>query len=200
MLVVLLIRGVTLPGAAQGIQFYLYPNLTRLWDPQVRHADGAVPVLSWASLLLDNPRHPRWRGGVSTHLPLLGSQLPGNPGALRPSWCFVVFLGGCKCVLTAFPLGSPLPLPPIPSGCLLSFRAASLSPDPPLAPLSCPLPTRPAPDHGSQRLPGPAGWWCRVSCVLSRGPRPFPPGPPFRVHPPGGGVSADRGCGRQGLY
>lgn len=37
MLVVLLIRGVTLPGAAQGIQFYLYPNLTRLWDPQVRN-------------------------------------------------------------------------------------------------------------------------------------------------------------------
>lgn len=36
MLVVLLIRGVTLPGAAQGIQFYLYPNLTRLRDPQVR--------------------------------------------------------------------------------------------------------------------------------------------------------------------
>ncbi|EPY85312.1 sodium- and chloride-dependent betaine transporter [Camelus ferus] len=35
MLVVLLIRGVTLPGAAQGIQFYLYPNLTRLWDPQL---------------------------------------------------------------------------------------------------------------------------------------------------------------------
>lgn len=35
MLVVLLIRGVTLPGAAQGIQFYLYPNITRLWDPQV---------------------------------------------------------------------------------------------------------------------------------------------------------------------
>lgn len=36
MLAVLLIRGVTLPGAAQGIQFYLYPNMTRLWDPQVR--------------------------------------------------------------------------------------------------------------------------------------------------------------------
>lgn len=35
MLAVLLIRGVTLPGAAQGIQFYLYPNITRLWDPQV---------------------------------------------------------------------------------------------------------------------------------------------------------------------
>ncbi|KAM5333200.1 LOW QUALITY PROTEIN: sodium- and chloride-dependent GABA transporter 2 [Glossophaga mutica] len=35
MLLVLLIRGMTLLGAAQGIQFYLYPNLTYLWDPQV---------------------------------------------------------------------------------------------------------------------------------------------------------------------
>lgn len=36
MLMVLLIRGVTLPGAAQGIRFYLYPDPTRLVDPQVR--------------------------------------------------------------------------------------------------------------------------------------------------------------------
>ena len=35
MLVVLLIRGVTLPGAYLGIQFYLYPDLGRLSDPQV---------------------------------------------------------------------------------------------------------------------------------------------------------------------
>ncbi|KAI6079015.1 Sodium- and chloride-dependent GABA transporter 2 [Aix galericulata] len=34
MLVVLLIRGVTLPGASQGILFYLYPDLSRLGDPQ----------------------------------------------------------------------------------------------------------------------------------------------------------------------
>lgn len=40
MLAVLLIRGVTLPGAAQGIQFYLYPDITRLWDPQVRTSTG----------------------------------------------------------------------------------------------------------------------------------------------------------------
>lgn len=35
MLIVLLIRGLTLPGAGIGIQFYLYPDLGRLADPQV---------------------------------------------------------------------------------------------------------------------------------------------------------------------
>ncbi|PWA24592.1 hypothetical protein CCH79_00011725 [Gambusia affinis] len=34
MLLVLLIRGVTLPGALRGIHFYLYPDLGRLSDPQ----------------------------------------------------------------------------------------------------------------------------------------------------------------------
>ena len=36
MLVILLIRGITLPGAADGIKFYLYPDISRLSDPQVR--------------------------------------------------------------------------------------------------------------------------------------------------------------------
>lgn len=35
MLLVLLIRGVTLPGASIGIHFYLYPDINRLSDPQV---------------------------------------------------------------------------------------------------------------------------------------------------------------------
>ncbi|XP_070296855.1 sodium- and chloride-dependent GABA transporter 3, partial [Salvelinus sp. IW2-2015] len=34
MLLVLLIRGVTLPGAWEGIKFYLYPDISRLSDPQ----------------------------------------------------------------------------------------------------------------------------------------------------------------------
>lgn len=36
MLLVLLMRGITLPGAAQGIIYYLKPNITRLADPQVQ--------------------------------------------------------------------------------------------------------------------------------------------------------------------
>ncbi|XP_061639309.1 sodium- and chloride-dependent GABA transporter 2-like isoform X1 [Phyllopteryx taeniolatus] len=35
MLLILLIRGVTLPGARQGVEFYLLPELSRLTDPQV---------------------------------------------------------------------------------------------------------------------------------------------------------------------
>lgn len=36
MLLVLLIRGLTLPGAVDGIIYYLYPDISRLSDPQVR--------------------------------------------------------------------------------------------------------------------------------------------------------------------
>uniref|UniRef100_A0AAR2K0Q5 Transporter n=1 Tax=Pygocentrus nattereri TaxID=42514 RepID=A0AAR2K0Q5_PYGNA len=47
MLLVLLIRGLTLPGAVRGIQFYLYPDVGRLADPQVQlnHTDMLISVV-----------------------------------------------------------------------------------------------------------------------------------------------------------
>ncbi|KAH1187741.1 hypothetical protein KIL84_020490 [Mauremys mutica] len=51
MLVVLLIRGISLPGAMQGILFYLYPDLTRLMDPQVWMDAGTQIFFSYAICL-----------------------------------------------------------------------------------------------------------------------------------------------------
>ncbi|KAM7422698.1 hypothetical protein PAMA_010647 [Pampus argenteus] len=48
MLVVLLIRGVTLPGAYDGIKFYLYPDPSRLNDPQVWMDAGTQIFYSYA--------------------------------------------------------------------------------------------------------------------------------------------------------
>uniref|UniRef100_A0A3B3UCE7 Transporter n=1 Tax=Poecilia latipinna TaxID=48699 RepID=A0A3B3UCE7_9TELE len=51
MLVVLLVRGLTLPGAGIGIQFYLYPDLGRLADPQVWMDAGTQIFFSYAICL-----------------------------------------------------------------------------------------------------------------------------------------------------
>ncbi|XP_026303581.1 sodium- and chloride-dependent betaine transporter [Piliocolobus tephrosceles] len=48
MLVILLIRGVTLPGASQGIIYYLKPDLFRLKDPQVWMDAGTQIFFSFA--------------------------------------------------------------------------------------------------------------------------------------------------------
>uniref|UniRef100_A0A8C1JMF3 Transporter n=1 Tax=Cyprinus carpio TaxID=7962 RepID=A0A8C1JMF3_CYPCA len=48
MLLVLLIRGMTLPGALQGIVFYLYPEPARLFDPQVWLEAGAQILFSYS--------------------------------------------------------------------------------------------------------------------------------------------------------
>lgn len=45
MLVILLVRGITLPGAYEGVVYYLKPDLSRLKDPQVGPALGAVSQL-----------------------------------------------------------------------------------------------------------------------------------------------------------
>ncbi|KAG9280832.1 sodium- and chloride-dependent GABA transporter 2-like isoform X1 [Astyanax mexicanus] len=51
MLLILLIRGITLPGASIGIQFYLYPDLGRLADPQVWMDAGTQIFFSYAICL-----------------------------------------------------------------------------------------------------------------------------------------------------
>ncbi|XP_036426834.1 solute carrier family 6 member 22, tandem duplicate 1 isoform X2 [Colossoma macropomum] len=48
MLLVLLVRGLTLPGAVDGILFYLYPDPTRLIDPQVWMDAGTQIFYSYA--------------------------------------------------------------------------------------------------------------------------------------------------------
>uniref|UniRef100_A0A8C6T9I0 Transporter n=1 Tax=Neogobius melanostomus TaxID=47308 RepID=A0A8C6T9I0_9GOBI len=51
MLFVLFIRGMTLPGAFHGIKYYLYPNPTRLADPQVWMDAGTQIFYSYAICL-----------------------------------------------------------------------------------------------------------------------------------------------------
>ncbi|KAM4747333.1 sodium- and chloride-dependent GABA transporter 2-like [Rhinophrynus dorsalis] len=51
MLIVLLIRGVSLPGSMTGIKFYLYPDLSRLQDPQVWMDAGTQIFFSYAICL-----------------------------------------------------------------------------------------------------------------------------------------------------
>uniref|UniRef100_A0A3P8ULP3 Transporter n=1 Tax=Cynoglossus semilaevis TaxID=244447 RepID=A0A3P8ULP3_CYNSE len=51
MMAALLVRGLTLPGALEGIKFYLYPDSSRLTDPQVWMDAGTQIFFSYAICL-----------------------------------------------------------------------------------------------------------------------------------------------------
>ncbi|XP_072230715.1 sodium- and chloride-dependent GABA transporter 2-like [Leuresthes tenuis] len=76
MLLILLIRGVTLPGAIDGIIYYLYPDISRLSDPQVWMDAGTQIFFSYAI-------------GLS-FLTTLGSYNPYNNNCYRD--CFYLCL------------------------------------------------------------------------------------------------------------
>lgn len=185
MLVVLLIRGVTLPGAAQGIQFYLYPNLTRLWDPQVRShrqgpscgSEGFLCAL-WSGIPAPgpNPKASTVAFADSRHVsaavcgPPLGSRLSGLPetcplGPFTHRWrpfphrllrpLFAFFL-----LVISFHTELPLHFFTLPQ--LLWFHPCG----------------HVAHSQASPASPSQLGWYC-VSCQLSGGPGLFPPLGPF---------------------
>ncbi|XP_048462621.1 sodium- and chloride-dependent taurine transporter-like [Rhincodon typus] len=94
MLLVLLIRGVTLPGAAQGIKFYLYPDISRLGDPQVSETPSPSPK---------TPPDPSFSAScpppLLTSCPLFPNPLPPPhhrnppPHTSTPSLCICLLLG-----------------------------------------------------------------------------------------------------------
>ncbi|XP_063251115.1 sodium- and chloride-dependent GABA transporter 2 isoform X2 [Prinia subflava] len=85
MLIVLLIRGVSLPGASQGILFYLYPDISRLGDPQ--GLCGPVLPQQWHQLCgwLCHLLHPGLHGRGAGCAHRRGGRVRAWPGIHRLS-------------------------------------------------------------------------------------------------------------------
>uniref|UniRef100_A0A672YG34 Transporter n=1 Tax=Sphaeramia orbicularis TaxID=375764 RepID=A0A672YG34_9TELE len=93
MLIVLLLRGMTLPGALHGIKYYLYPNPARLADPQVWMDAGTQIFYSYAICL----------GCLTT----LGSYNKYNSNCYRDSF-FLCLLNSGTSFLSGFAIFSIL--------------------------------------------------------------------------------------------
>lgn len=59
MLLILLIQGLTLPGAADGIYFYLYPNIRDLANLEVFYSATMWAVMKRQQLVVGNKRELR---------------------------------------------------------------------------------------------------------------------------------------------
>ncbi|XP_049582191.1 sodium- and chloride-dependent GABA transporter 2-like isoform X2 [Syngnathus scovelli] len=93
MLLILLIRGLTLPGARQGVEFYLLPEVSRLTDPQVWMEAGSQIFFSYSI-------------GVGT-LIVLGSYNTQSNNCYKD--CFwLCLLNSCTSVVAGFAVFSVL--------------------------------------------------------------------------------------------
>uniref|UniRef100_A0A672H1R4 Transporter n=1 Tax=Salarias fasciatus TaxID=181472 RepID=A0A672H1R4_SALFA len=93
MLIVLFLRGMTLPGAFHGLQYYLYPNPARLADPQVWMDAGTQIFYSYAICL----------GCLTT----LGSYNEYNNNCYRDSF-FLCLLNSATSFISGFAIFSVL--------------------------------------------------------------------------------------------
>ncbi|XP_076844900.1 sodium- and chloride-dependent GABA transporter 2-like isoform X2 [Brachyhypopomus gauderio] len=93
MLLVLLIRGLTLPGALQGIMFYIYPDPQHLLDPQVWMEAGTQVFFSYSVGV----------GSITT----LGSYNPYTNNCYRDSF-WLCLLNSCTSLVAGFAVFSVL--------------------------------------------------------------------------------------------
>ncbi|KAM9758512.1 sodium- and chloride-dependent GABA transporter 2-like isoform 1-T1 [Menidia menidia] len=110
MLVVLLARGLTLPGAMDGIAFYLYPDPTRLVDPQVWMDAGAQVLFSF--------------GICQGSLTALGSYNQYNNDCYKDTFVLCL-VNGCSSFVAGFAIFSVLGFMSYEQGLPISQVAAS---------------------------------------------------------------------------